>query len=119
MNNALSTAFPAGILQPPFFKGGLPRYLNYGAMGMVIGHEITHGFDDKGRQYDGTGSISPWWSEETIKVTTSGSRLFNMLFIMQAFSLQAQCFIDQYGNYTVPELVDILGEDDAHVSILV
>ena len=66
-----STAFPAGILQPPFFKGSLPRYFNYGAMGMVIGHEITHGFDDIGRQYDGTGSISPWWSEETIEVTTS------------------------------------------------
>ena len=69
MNNALSTAFPAAIMQPPFFKVGLPMYLNYGAMG--IGHEITHGFDDKGRQYDGTGSINPWWSEETIEVTTS------------------------------------------------
>ncbi len=41
-------AFPAGILQPPFFKAGVPKYLNYGAMGMVIGHEITHGFDDHG-----------------------------------------------------------------------
>ena len=65
----LCSAFPAGILQPPFFKGGWPRYLNYGAMGMVIGHEITHGFDDQGRQYDGTGSLSPWWSEDTIEVT--------------------------------------------------
>jgi len=91
--------FPAGILQAPFFKGGWPRYLNYGAMGMVIGHEITHGFDDQGRQYDGTGSLSPWWSSETI----------------EAFSVQAQCFIDQYTNYTVPELEDILGED-AHLN---
>merc|ERR1712013_477893 len=90
----------AGILQPPFFKGGWPRYLNYGAIGMVIGHEITHGFDDQGRQYDGTGSASPWWSQETI----------------EAFAVQAQCFIDQYGNYTVPELVDILGEEDAHLN---
>lgn len=98
--NHNTITFPAGILQPPFFKGGWPRYLNYGAMGMVIGHEITHGFDDQGRQYDGTGSASPWWSEETI----------------EAFSVQAQCIIDQYSNYTVPELVDILGEEDAHLN---
>jgi len=98
--NHNTITFPAGILQPPFFKGGWPRYLNYGAMGMVIGHEITHGFDDQGRQYDGTGSASPWWSEETI----------------EAFSGHAQCIIDQYSNYTVPELVDILGEEDAHLN---
>jgi len=91
--------FPAGILQPPFFKGGYPRFLNYGAIGMVIGHEITHGFDDQGRQYDGTGNVSPWWSEAT----------------NEAFAGKAQCFIDQYSNYTVPELVDILG-DDAHLN---
>ena len=66
---------------------------------MVIGHEITHGFDDQGRQYDGTGSQSPWWSEETI----------------QNFAGEAQCFIDQYEGYNVPELEDMLGED-AHVS---
>merc|ERR1711887_463641 len=98
--NHNTITFPAGILQPPFFKGGWPRYLNYGAIGMVIGHEITHGFDDQGRQYDGTGSASPWWSQQTI----------------EAFAVQAQCFIDQYGNYTVPELVDILGEEDAHLN---
>merc|ERR1712123_265341 len=84
--NHNTITFPAGILQPPFFKGGWPGYLNYGAMGMVIGHEITHGFDDQGRQYDGTGSASPWWSQETI----------------EAFS--------------VPELDDILGEEDAHLN---
>jgi len=98
--NHNTITFPAGILQPPFFKGGWPRYLNYGAMGMVIGHEITHGFDDQGRQYDGTGSLAPWWSEETI----------------QAFSGKAQCFIDQYSNYTVPELIPILGEENAHLN---
>jgi len=98
--NHNTITFPAGILQPPFFKGGWPRYLNYGAMGMVIGHEITHGFDDQGRQYDGTGSASPWWSQETI----------------EAFSVQAQCFIDQYSAYSVPELDDILGEEDAHLN---
>lgn len=98
--NHNTITFPAGILQPPFFKGGWPRYLNYGAMGMVIGHEITHGFDDQGRQYDGTGSLSPWWSDETI----------------QAFSGKAQCFIDQYSNYSVPELFPILGEEDSHLN---
>merc|ERR550519_762231 len=98
--NHNSITFPAGILQPPFFAGGYPRYLNYGAMGVVIGHEITHGFDDQGRQYDGTGNAKPWWSDSTIA----------------AFSEKAQCFIDQYGNYTVPELIDILGEEDAHLN---
>jgi len=97
--NENSITFPAGILQPPFFGSGWPRYLDYGAMGMVIGHEITHGFDDQGRQYDGTGSIAPWWSEETIA----------------AFVEKAQCFVDQYGNYTVPELVPILGPEGAHL----
>ena len=66
----------------------------------VIGHEITHGFNDQGRQYDGTGSLAPWWSEETIA----------------AFGGKAQCFIDQYSNYTVPELIPILGEEDAHLN---
>jgi len=98
--NHNTITFPAGILQAPFFKGGWPRYLNYGAMGMVIGHEITHGFDDQGRQYDGTGSLAPWWSEETI----------------HAFTGKAQCFIDQYTNYHVPELDDVLGEEDAHLN---
>ena len=59
------TAFPAGILQFPFFQGSLPRYINYGAMGMVIGHEITHGFDDQGRQFDKDGNLVNWWDEKT------------------------------------------------------
>jgi len=97
--NHNTITFPAGILQAPFFQGSWPRYLNYGAIGMVIGHEITHGFDDQGRQYDGSGNLAPWWTEETL----------------QAFNVRAQCFIDQYGNYTVPEIVDIIGEEDAHL----
>ena len=77
----------------------LCRYLNYGAIGVVIGHEITHGFDDQGRQYDGNGNALPWWSPDTV----------------EAFTGQAQCFIDQYNNYTIDEIVDIVGADNAHV----
>ena len=66
----------------------------------MIGHEITHGFDDRGRQYDGSGSLVPWWSQQTI----------------EGFTAEAQCFIDQYNNYSVPELVPILGEEDAHLN---
>jgi putative endopeptidase len=56
--------FPAGILQPPFFDFTLDDAVNYGGIGAVIGHEITHGFDDQGRNYDGDGNLSDWWTEE-------------------------------------------------------
>lgn len=62
--------------------------MNYGAIGFVIGHEITHGFDDQGRQFDKIGNLVDWWQEGTKK----------------AFVEKAQCIIDQYGNYSVPEL---------------
>lgn len=62
--------------------------MNYGAIGFVIGHEITHGFDDQGRQFDKEGNLVDWWEPET----------------QQAFVQKAQCIIDQYGNYTVPEV---------------
>ncbi|MFS8067518.1 MAG: M13 family metallopeptidase [Byssovorax sp.] len=55
--------FPAGILQPPFFGADAPATWNYGAVGAVIGHEITHGFDDQGAQYDGRGNLVNWWTE--------------------------------------------------------
>ncbi len=54
--------FPAGILQPPFFDGKAIDAVNYGAIGMVIGHEITHGFDDQGRKFDDNGNLSDWWT---------------------------------------------------------
>jgi len=56
--------FPAGILQPPFFDMAADDAVNYGAIGVVIGHEMTHGFDDQGRNYDKTGNLSNWWTEE-------------------------------------------------------
>lgn len=80
--------FPAGILQMPFFNKDAPKYLNYGGIGMVIGHEITHGFDDTGRQFDKDGNRIPWWSDQTI----------------EKFINRKQCIIDQYSNYSVPQI---------------
>jgi len=56
--------FPAGILQPPFFDMKADDAVNYGAIGVVIGHEMTHGFDDQGRNYDKTGNLNNWWTDE-------------------------------------------------------
>lgn len=55
--------FPAGILQYPFFDMNADDAFNYGAIGVVIGHEMTHGFDDQGRQYDKNGNLTDWWAE--------------------------------------------------------
>lgn len=62
--------FPAGILQPPFFYPNGDASLNYGAIGVVIGHEMTHGFDDQGRQYDPVGNLQDWWTEADAKLFT-------------------------------------------------
>ncbi len=59
--------FPAGILQPPYFDGHADDALNFGAMGAIIGHEMTHGFDDEGRQFDATGNMRDWWAPEDAK----------------------------------------------------
>ncbi|XP_071668880.1 neprilysin isoform X1 [Patagioenas fasciata] len=76
--------FPAGILQPPFFSASQPKSLNYGGIGMVIGHEITHGFDDNGRNFNENGDLVDWWSEES-------ARNFKEL---------SQCIVYQYGNFS-------------------
>jgi len=82
-----SIKFPAGILQGIFFDKDRPNYLNYGAIGYIIGHEITHGFDDRGRQFDKDGNNRNWWEKETdLK-----------------FQEKAQCIIDQYSNFHVLE----------------
>jgi endothelin-converting enzyme/putative endopeptidase len=59
--------FPAGILQPPFFEKAMDDSVNYGAIGMVIGHEIIHGFDDQGRKFDAHGNLRDWWTAEDAK----------------------------------------------------
>ena len=79
--------FPAGILQPLFYSSHLPKSINYGGIGVVIGHEITHGFDDKGRQFDKDGNMIQWWNDATIK----------------AFRNQSQCIVDQYSRYKINE----------------
>ncbi|OQR91056.1 endothelin-converting enzyme, metalloprotease family M13 [Achlya hypogyna] len=80
-----SITFPAGILQSPFFDGSFDASQNFGAIGMVIGHEITHGFDNSGRNYDGDGNVNDWWSDET----------------SLEFNKKAKCIVDQYGAFDV------------------
>jgi putative endopeptidase len=77
--------FPAGILQPPFFDLKLDDSMNYGAIGAVVGHEITHGFDDQGRQFDAAGNFSDWWNKEDAS----------------AFESRSKCIEDEYGNFDV------------------
>eukprot|EP00056_Hartaetosiga_gracilis_P003946 m.69702 g.69702 ORF g.69702 m.69702 type:complete len:714 (-) comp11642_c0_seq1:102-2243(-) len=77
--------FPAGILQTPFYAASMIDSVNFGAAGVVIGHELSHGFDDQGRQYDKDGDLRQWWSNETVS----------------NFKSRAQCFIDQYSSYVI------------------
>jgi predicted metalloendopeptidase len=67
--------FPASVLQPPLFDPGVDDAANYGAIGAVIGHEISHGFDDEGSQYDGTGNLRVWWTEEDRKRFEAKTRI--------------------------------------------
>jgi putative endopeptidase len=77
--------FPAGILQPPAFDVHAVDAVNYGAIGVVIGHEISHGFDDQGAQYDSTGKLNNWWTDEDLK----------------KFQARGQCVADQFENYFI------------------
>ncbi|KAF2886062.1 hypothetical protein ILUMI_20111 [Ignelater luminosus] len=85
---------PAGILKSTYFNKNYPRYINYGSVGYVLGHEITHGFDNSGRMYDENGNFEKWWTNESNSV----------------FEKNAECIIKQYTNYTIPEL------DGTHVN---
>jgi putative endopeptidase len=72
--NLNEIVFPAGIMQPPFFDPKADDAVNYGGMGAVIGHEMTHGFDDQGRQYDAMGNLRDWWTPESAKAYTERSK---------------------------------------------
>ena len=63
--------FPAGILQPPFFDKAMDDDVNFGAIGLVIGHELTHGFDDQGRKFDPQGNLRDWWTSRTARNSRS------------------------------------------------
>lgn len=73
---------PAGILQNPFYNAKHPASLNYGGIGVVMGHELTHGFDDQGREFDKEGNLNHWWKNETIK----------------KFKDRTKCFVEQYSE---------------------
>ena len=76
--------FPAGILQPPFYGKLMDDAVNYGGIGVVIGHELTHGFDDQGRKYDASGDFRDWWTPEDAK----------------AFEQRADCTANEYSSFT-------------------
>lgn len=86
--------FPAGILQFPFFDGKADDAINYGAIGLVIGHEMTHGFDDQGRQYDAQGNLKDWWTAK------DGAM----------FQSKAKAVVDQYNQYVVLDSLHVNGE---------
>jgi len=85
--------FPAGILQPPFFERAMDDAVNFGAVGSVIGHELTHGFDDSGRKFAANGDLADWWTAEDAA----------------EFEKRTQCLVDQYGEYTVAGGVKLNG----------
>jgi len=86
--------FPAGILQPPFFDPKADDAPNYGDMGATIGHELTHGFDDEGRQFDAQGNLRDWWTPE------DGKR----------FEQRASCISDQYSQYVAVDDIKVNGQ---------
>jgi len=85
--------FPAGILQSPFFEFNADDAVNYGAIGSVIGHEMTHGFDDQGRQYDADGSLHDWWTKADA----------------DKFKSRADKVVEQFNGYTVNDTIHVNG----------
>ena len=77
--------FPAGVLQPPFFDPNADDAVNYGAIGAVIGHEMSHGFDDQGRRFDAQGNLRDWWTKDDVA----------------KYNVQAQRVVEQFNGYTV------------------
>jgi len=100
--------FPAGVLQPPLYDPKLDDAPNYGNTGGTIGHELTHGFDDQGRQFDSKGNLRDWWTKED----------------GEQFEKRAQCIVDQYAQYTIVDDIKINsklteGEDVADLGGLI
>jgi endothelin-converting enzyme/putative endopeptidase len=100
--------FPAGVLQPPLFDPRMDDAPNYGNTGGTVGHELTHGFDDEGRQFDAKGNLKDWWTEADAR----------------AFTERAQCVASQYAQYTIIDDIKInsqltLGEDVADLGGLI
>jgi putative endopeptidase len=100
--------FPAGVLQPPLFDPNSDAAPNFGDTGATIGHELTHGFDDEGRQFDAHGNLRDWWTPEDAK----------------AFEQRASCISDQYSQYVILDDIKIngkltLGEDVADLGGLI
>lgn len=86
--------FPAGIMQPPFFNSEADDAVNYGAMGAVIGHELTHGFDDQGSQFDAEGNMKNWWTEEDLK----------------KFKAKTDVLVKQFNQYVAVDEAKVNGE---------
>jgi len=86
--------FPAGILQPPLFDPKAPKAVNYAAIGWVMGHEMTHGFDDQGAQFDGHGNLKNWWTPEDAK----------------RFHVATSCIANQFSGYTVDGDLHVQGK---------
>src|SRR5689334_14673681 len=100
--------FPAGVLQPPLYDPKMDDAPNYGNTGGTIGHELTHGFDDQGRQFDAKGNLRDWWTKED----------------GEQFEKRAQCIVDQYAGYTIVDDIKINsklteGEDVADLGGLI
>ena len=83
--------FPAGVLQPPLYDAKMDAAPNYGNTGSTIGHELTHGFDDEGRQFDAKGNLKDWWTKKDADL----------------FKQRAKCVVDQYGKYVVVDDIHI------------
>jgi endothelin-converting enzyme/putative endopeptidase len=86
--------FPAGILQPPFYENKMDDAVNFGGIGMVIGHELTHGFDDEGRQFDLKGNLNDWWTPEDAK----------------EFDKREACLVDEYSKFSVAPGANVNGK---------
>jgi putative endopeptidase len=86
--------FPAGVLQPPLFDPKMDDAPNYGNTGSTIGHELTHGFDDEGRQFDAHGNLKDWWTKSDA----------------EQFEKRASCVVNQFSQYTIIDKIKINGK---------